>query len=486
MSYAPNSRFANLEPICCRTQRLEKELQPRFPMHSKRSVRVQFRNEQMNTSGRQIARNSLLNFAGQGIPLIVGLLAVPYVVRHMSSERFGLLSLVWALLGTFSLFNFGLSRATTKQVAESMTGRTESGALSALVWTSFWLQMAIAVAVALPSAMSLKHLLPFLKISPAMSNEARDVFLVLIASIPIIVGVLAWRGVLEGAGRFDLVNYVRGPQVAAVFFIPALVIPFGFGLRLTAMLLVAVWLATGVLYVIVCLKSFPSLRHMSLNPSLIGRLAIYGGWVSISNVVCPVFVYFDRFLIGSVVSLAAVGLYAAPFEVTMRLTIIPSSLGAVLFPAFSALNANDNSKIIPELFNRSLKYLFLISSPFVLILVCGARFFLRSWLGTEFVAHSVLVLQLLSVSVLVNSLAYIPLSLLQSTGRPDLPAKFNLFELPLYLSGAYFLVTRYGINGAALASLIRTIIDTSLLFLAAYGTLQSRRQKQPSTCCANG
>jgi O-antigen/teichoic acid export membrane protein len=436
----------------------------------------------MNTTAGQIARNSLLNLAGQGLPLIVGLLVVPYVVRHMSPEHFGLLSLVWALLGTFALFNFGLSRATTKYVAEYMAGETEHGSLSSIVWTSFGLQIAIAAALALPAALSLKVLLPFLKVAPSMSGEVRDVFLLLIVSIPIIVGVLAWRGVLEGAGRFDLVNYVRGPQVAAVFLIPALVLSFGFGLRLTALLLIAVWMMTGILYAAMCLHSFPSLRTVKIDPSLIGQLAKFGGWVSISNFVSPAFVYFDRFLIGSLVSLAAVGVYAAPFEITMRLTIIPSSLGATLFPAFSALNANDNSKSISALFNQSLKYLFFISGSFVLVLVCAAHLFLRLWLGPEFAAQGTVVLQLLSLSVLVNSLAYIPLSFLQSVGRPDLPSKFNMFELPLYLMGAYFLVRHFGINGAAFASLLRSLLDTSLLFLAACRKLESNRSRA-GICC---
>ena len=73
----------------------------------------------MRISGSQVAKDSVLNFGGQALPLAVGLLAVPYVVHHMSAERFGLLSIVWTLLGTFGLFNFGLSRATTKFVAES-------------------------------------------------------------------------------------------------------------------------------------------------------------------------------------------------------------------------------------------------------------------------------------------------------------------------------------------------------------------------------
>jgi hypothetical protein len=40
------------------------------------------------------------------------------------------------------------------------------------------------------------------------------------------------------------------------------------------------------------------------------------------------------------------------------------------------------------------------------------------------------VLQVLAVGVLVNCLARVPLTVLQAKGRPDLPAKYHLAELP--------------------------------------------------------
>ena len=75
-------------------------------------------------SGGSLARNTGLNIIGQVVPLLVGLGAIPYVVRGLGTERFGILSIAWVLLGYFSLFDLGLGRATTKFVAECL-GRGE-------------------------------------------------------------------------------------------------------------------------------------------------------------------------------------------------------------------------------------------------------------------------------------------------------------------------------------------------------------------------
>jgi O-antigen/teichoic acid export membrane protein len=43
--------------------------------------------------GRLLARNTLLNLAGQVILLMVGLVTIPYVVRALGTARFGVLSI---------------------------------------------------------------------------------------------------------------------------------------------------------------------------------------------------------------------------------------------------------------------------------------------------------------------------------------------------------------------------------------------------------
>uniref|UniRef100_UPI0034E2C47B oligosaccharide flippase family protein n=1 Tax=Methanothrix sp. TaxID=90426 RepID=UPI0034E2C47B len=76
--------------------------------------------KQMEISGSLIARNAVLNLIGQAVPLLVGVLTIPFVVRGLGTDRFGLLSLAWVVLGYFTIFDLGLGRATTKYVAEAL------------------------------------------------------------------------------------------------------------------------------------------------------------------------------------------------------------------------------------------------------------------------------------------------------------------------------------------------------------------------------
>jgi len=56
---------------------------------------------------RSLVGNTLWNLAGTLLPLLVGLVAVPLLLRSLGIERFGMLSLIWMLTGYFGLLDSG-------------------------------------------------------------------------------------------------------------------------------------------------------------------------------------------------------------------------------------------------------------------------------------------------------------------------------------------------------------------------------------------
>src|ERR1035441_399389 len=78
-------------------------------------------------SGRLLTRNWVLNLLGWVVPLSVALFAIPYVVRGLGAERFGVLSIASALLGYFGIFDLGTAMAFVQTLGEgvyvAMNGR---------------------------------------------------------------------------------------------------------------------------------------------------------------------------------------------------------------------------------------------------------------------------------------------------------------------------------------------------------------------------
>lgn len=75
------------------------------------------------TGGTRLARNGVFNIIGQGVPLLAAFFAIPRLIHGLGTDRFGVLTLVWMVIGYFSLFDLGLGRALTQVVAEKQIGR---------------------------------------------------------------------------------------------------------------------------------------------------------------------------------------------------------------------------------------------------------------------------------------------------------------------------------------------------------------------------
>lgn len=419
------------------------------------------------TSGSSLARNTVWNLIGQVAPLALAIVAIPFLIRGLGTYRFGVVTLAWVVIGYFSLFDLGVGRALTKVVAEKL-GMGQNQELPALIWTALFLMFLLGLVGALIVTLLSPWLVhDALNVPEALEAETLQAFRVLAISIPIVIITAGMRGILEAHQRFDIINSVRVPMVAFMFFGPLLVLPFSQSLFWVVTVLVTGRLLVGFVYLVLCLYLIPTLRHgIALCSAVVGPLIRLGSWMTVTNIVGPFMLYLDRFLIGGLLSVASVAYYATPYEVVTKLLLIPLALAAVLFPAFSTSFAQDRSHT-QLLYNRGVKYIFLSLFPISLLIVTLASEGLDLWLGTEFAGRSTRVLQWLTVGVFLNSLAQMPFALIQGTGRPDLTAKLHLIELPFYLVMVWRLIGICGIEGAAIAWVTRIGVDTIFLFAMA-------------------
>jgi O-antigen/teichoic acid export membrane protein len=419
------------------------------------------------TSGSLLARNTVWNLVGQIAPMTVGIVAIPRLIHALGTDRFGVLTIAWIVVGYFSLFDLGLGRAMTNLVAQKLATESDHD-LPAIVWTANLLMgmMGIlgGIALALLSPLLVQHLL---KTPPAIQLETTRAFYVLSLSVPFVISTAGFRGVLEARQKFGIINAVRVPMGIATFAAPLLVLPWSKGLIAVVGILVIARFLFWLVYTYLALRDMPILlHHFAIDTHLLPMLFSFGAWMTVSNVVGPLMVYMDRFLVGILMSLTAVTYYATPYEVATKVLILPLAIVGVLFPAFSSALAADRVHA-GVLFRRAVKYVVIVLFPVTLLMVLFAQNGLSIWLGPAFANHSTRVLQWLAIGVFANGMASLPLALVQGAGRADITGKLHLLELPFYLAMVWVLTTHFGIEGTAVAWAVRVIVDAILLFGAA-------------------
>ena len=418
----------------------------------------------MSIGGFRLIRNSFFNLIGQGAPLLAALVAIPLLIRGLGTDRFGVLTLAWMVIGYFSLFDLGLGRALTQVVAKRLTDR-QDGRAPPVVWSA----IAMMLVLGLLGTVVLSLISPWLvhsgiKIPAPLQAETLQSFYLLAAAIPIVVVTAGLVGILSAFQRFGMINAIRAPMGIFSFLAPLAILPFSQDLLLvTAALVLGRLLACGA-YVIVCRPLMPLLRlGLVLHCATLRPLFHFGAWMTVSNLISPLMVYLDRFVIGAFISVAAVAYYTMPYEVVTKLLIVSGAIVGVLFPAF-ATSYKENRDRLVLLFTRGTKYVALILFPVILVITAFAHEGLRWWLGDEFAQHSTPVLRCLAIGVYINGIAYVFATLIQGIGRPDLSAKLHFLELPVYLLALWWAISNYGIVGAAIAWTGRVAVDGALLF----------------------
>jgi O-antigen/teichoic acid export membrane protein/GT2 family glycosyltransferase len=416
-----------------------------------------------------LARNTILNLVGQIVPMLIGLLSIPMLITRLGMERFGLLSLVWVVIGYFTFFDLGLGRAIIKVVAEKI-GKNEEEHIPKIVWGA----LSIMTAMSLIGSIVLCLLTPTLvtsvfKIPSSLHNEAVNAFYGLSLSLSFVTLTAGLRGILEARHRFDYANILQTLTGATSFVGPLVVSFYSQNIAAIVAVIIIARLLLFVVHLILVLRLYPDLRRPGhIDRQTIKRLFRFATWMTVSNIVSPIMVYFDRFILGAIVPVATLAFYTTPFEVVNRLLVVPAAMVRTLFPAFAFLGIDRSSEHVTTLFERGLKFLWFVLFPAVFLIVYFGREGLGLWLGADFAHESTIVLQILAIGILLNGLAYIPFTLLQSADRPDLTAKLHLIELPLYLPLVWFLATRFGVKGAAAAWSIRVALDMILMFTAVF------------------
>lgn len=425
----------------------------------------------------RIKVNIIWNFIGAAFPMLAAFLAVPTLIERLGVERFGILSLAWVVVGYFGFFDLGLGRAMTQLIAQKIGNGQEKEVPSVIrngmaLMTIFGIIGGLLVALLSPWLV-----IHELAIPEALRSETLVSFFILSASIPIVIITTGLRGILEARHRFDLVNIVRTPFAVLTYIAPLFVLPYSNTLPLVIASLIVGRVLMGVVYLLIVLHFYPEIRYKApFDRILLKRLMSFGGWMTLSNIAGPLLLYLGRFILAMKVSVDAVAYFSTPYDIVINLLLIPGIFVSTLFPIFSE-KFHQAQNYVNVLYNQWIRYTFLVMLPLSLATYLLAKPGLSWWINETFSENTHRIAEILVIGIFINSFGYISQALVQAYGRPNLTAQLHVVELIAYVPYLWWLVGKYGAEGAAIAWVVRVTISTIVLSLLANGCLSGRVSK---------
>jgi O-antigen/teichoic acid export membrane protein/glycosyltransferase involved in cell wall biosynthesis len=288
----------------------------------------------------------------------------------------------------------------------------------------------------------------------------RSAILFAACTVPFQIALLFLNGLYRGEMRIAEANLmdISRATLMCVFILTALLV---FHLGVTGVV-VAQLLAEG-LVALIGFRRFGGIPPVPLfRWDVIRRLVSFGIQIYSFSILLYLNYRFDLFLVRSKLDLTQTGLYSTAVAMAEILWIVPSSLGAVLFPSVAAASGSERDTLTLAVCRTSF-YLMLILCTGLAI---GRNLALGLFFGPRFVAAGSALLALLP-GILAMSLQQVLGSALSGRGRP-LPVTLGAgvgFVANVALNFAW--IPSYGIVGASLASSVSYTL-VALMVMVAY------------------
>ena len=406
-----------------------------------------------------VGKNTAYNLMGFIIPTVLGLATVPAYISLIGPARYGVLSLVWLILGYFGLFDLGLGRATTQRIAELRDAPQQDRAIAfntalitnivigavgtVVLWIAAWVIFAKVV-----------------NLTAELRHEAVLATPLVALALPIATTLGVLSGALMGREHFKLTNQISATSTILFQLLP-LFVAWRWSVDLRLLVLASLLArATALVWLWRCCRAeFAYDAPTPWDLSQLKRLLRYGSWMTLSSMTIPFLAFTDRFIIGSVLGPVAVTIYNVPNDAVRRITGVAGSVATALFPRF----ATEGTEEARNLANYGASLLYAILTPGIAVGLVLMEPLMVLWLGRNIGAQAAPIARVFLLAYWLNTYLQIPFVRLQASGRPDLVSKIMAAELLPYLGGLYFALFHFGLVGGAWAFFIRMAVDGILL-----------------------
>ena len=404
------------------------------------------------TGAASVNRNVVANFAGSAWAALVGLAFVPFYIRLMGIEAYGIVGILVSLQAMFMVLDLGLSQTMSREMARLSV---ESGNARRMADTArtleviYWCASGIVAlcVLALAEFISQQWLNP-VHLSRATLREA-------VWAMALVIG-LRWptalyAGAIVGLQRQVLLNALLAGlstlqgvgALAVLWYINPSVQYFLLWQAVVAFAQVA--LLRTVLYHCIGSRTGGGFRK-----EIVLRLWRFAAGMTGIALVSVLLTQVDKILLSKLLSLADFGYYVFATTAAGALYALTSAVYSAYQPKLAALAAQRDSSRLSRTYHRGCQAMAVAIVPAgaVLALFSGQLVFLWTR-DPQMVGHTALLITLLAIGNVLHGLMYLPYALQLAFGWTRLALVTNVVSVVVLLPAIYFSALRWGAVGAA-------------------------------------
>ena len=399
---------------------------------------------------QHVMKDVVANLLGKGWVAFVSVAFVPFFLKFLGVEAYGLVGFFLTLQTILLLLDFGFSTALNRQLSAYTRTVIPADAVylaSALerIFAAFSLLISLLLLFVSPWLVAKWIVLDNLA-APDVENALRLMGVAIALQLPF----LLYAGGLYGLGRQLQVNAILA-ICATLRYGGALLVLMAspkiesfFMWQIFAVAVQTLW-ARGLFFRV--LRDRPVKSYGKVDP--FRKHIGFAAGVGMTAILGVVLTQLDKLMLSKLLSLGEYGNYMLAWTLSSMLFMLAGPVVTAFFPRLAAEVARtDGDPATP--YHSGCQLLSIVVIPAGVLLILLPSEVLMLWIGEfEVARHVGSLVALLALGSLLNTLAQLPHALQLAFGKPHFGLYTNLLLIMLTIPALYVGVERAGAQGAA-------------------------------------
>lgn len=397
----------------------------------------------------RLTKNVIYNVVGQGLVLLLSLIAVRFIFRRLGDDTFGIIFFNLVLVAVFtSALELGVLSTIVREVSSHFESQPDYiRALIATTSALYWAAGVLVVVVIWATAPWLvTHWINLKTLDP---NTAATTLRILSATALVALPRGLYTSLFRGRQLMGLNNVID--VATAAIQQAGIVVLLLTGGRVYE---VAAWISASAIlgllaYVIVAARLF---GWRALAPSfsmeVVRRNVAFTSRTMATSILSLVHVQAAQVIVSKLLPIAQFGLYGFASSTVNRATIVSGAVAQAALPSFSNLSRSGDRAALLTQYRKLQDLICFVNVP-LFAGVCFAALPVYGYLFNSPAAWLLLVpTAWLCLGYYMSGTVVVPYMFSLAVGRPDITMKSLLLALIFVLPVTAFLTYRFGLPGA--------------------------------------
>lgn len=399
-----------------------------------------------------IKRNLLSNFGGSGWTALMNLLVIPYYIKLMGAESYGLIGLMASMQTVTLLLDLGLSQGLNREMARLSVLPNSADKMLDTARTLELIYWGIAIILFLfvisLSDFIANHWLKFEKLSVEVIVDSIKIMGILLAiRWPISIYSGGFNG-LQNQMTLNVINAVFGTLqgaggVAVLFWVKP-------EIKVLLLWQVIISLFQVVVMRILLWRSIPSNRHGKFTKDVIRQIWRFSAGMTGITLTSVLLMQTDKILLSKILSISDFGYYTFASTIAGVIFRITNIVFTTYYPNLTALASGKNEIELIRTYHRGCQMVSILIIPLAVCLVVFSKDVLLVWTRDIKLSSEIwLIMSLLVIGNTLSGLMAMPFLLQLAYAWTRISFYSNLILIIAAIPGIYFVTLKWGSVGAA-------------------------------------